>query len=256
MDLYLIYELAQVFQLNEYDVKAETESSIETRLKADEIEYPSLPKDYVQDYYLKAKPKIFTIEDTERSMLSDQTVTINDGTMLESILKEPIKVTEKFGPDELNQYIKEHVLYGSQYKFWKQSSDGKEITYTQQYNSKRLFENENAELTFYINSENKIYFYTQTYLEEIQELSNPEKIIQPIQALEALWTKRELPPKSKITDVELGYYALVPALSDTGQVLTPAWCFEVEGKGKLYVTAFEGEVISDLTTTTQKKAME
>lgn len=257
LDLYLIYELVQVLQLSKVDVKAETGSSIEMRLKADEIEYDRLPTEYVEDYYLKAKPKTFTNEDKEELMLSDQLVTINNGTSLESTLKEPLKVTEKSWRNELDQYIKENVLYGTQYQFWKRSSDGTAITYTQQYNNKKLFENEHAQLTFYINSESEIDFYTQTYLEEIKELSDPEKIIQPIKALEALWTKRELPPKSKIINVELGYYTLVPLLSDNQQqVLNPAWCFEVEGKGKLYVSAFEGEVVTDLKTTIQKKVLE
>ncbi len=264
LDLYLVFQLVEMFQINEYEVKAETEYSIEVRLKSNEIEYPSLPKNYVQDYYLKAKPKTFTIEDTEKSILSDQDVTIKDGTMLESKvgtmleshLKEPLKITEKFGPNELNQYIKEHVLYGTHYTFWKKSSDGRSITYTQQFNNRKLFENPHAELTFYINSSNEIYSYTQTYLEEVEELSNPEKIIQPIKAIETLFLKKELPPKSKITNVELGYYTLVPMLSDTRQVLNPAWCFEVEGIGKLYVSAFEGEIVVDLNHNTQKKTLE
>jgi len=255
LDLYLIYELFKVVESNEYNVKAETESSVEMRLKADEIEYISLPKNYVEDYYLKAKPKTFTTEDTQKTILSNQAVTINNGTEIESFLKEPIKVTEKFAVTDLSSFIKENVLYGDQYQFWKKSNDGSSIVYTQQYKEKNLFENHNAMLTFYINEQNEIYSYTQTYLEEIQELSNAEKIIQPIKAIETLYMKGELPSKSKITAVELGYYTLVP-LSDTTQVLNPAWCFVVEGKGRLYVSAFEGDIVQELNHTTQKKVME
>ena len=143
-------------------------------------------------------------------------------------------------------------MYGDQYRFWKKSSDGSSIVYTQQYKDKPLFENDKARLVFNVNGENEIHSYTQSYLEDIQELSNPEKIIQPIKAIEILYEKRELPPNSKITDPELGYYTFT-RLSDTTQVLNPAWCFNVEGKGKLYVSAFEGEIITDLNQTTQKK---
>ena len=107
------------------------------------------------------------------------------------------------------------------------------------------------DLNFNVNGENEIYSYTQSYLEDIQELSNPEKIIQPIKAIEVLYKNGELPPNSKITDSELGYYTFT-RLSDTTQVLNPAWCFTVEGKGKLYVSAFEGEIITDLKQTTEK----
>ena len=212
-------------------------------------------RQYVEDFTLKANPKIFTIEDTQKSILSNQMVTINSNTELVSILKEPLPITEKFGPTELNNFIKENVLYGDQYRFWKKSSDGSSIIYTQQYKDKPLFENEKARLVFNVNGENEIYSYTQSYLEDIQELSNPEKIIQPIKAIEVLYEKRELPSNSKITDPELGYYTFTD-LSDTTQVLNPAWCFTVEGKGKLYVSAFEGENITKELKKTTEKVME
>ena len=179
-------------------------------------------------------------------------VTLNSNTEIFSLLKEPIPISKKFGPTELNNFIKENVLYGDQYRFWEKSSDGLSIVYTQQYKDKPLFENDKARLVFNVNSENEMASYTQSYLEDIQELSNLEKIIQPIKAIEVLYDKRQLPPKSKITEPELGYYTFT-RLSDTTQVLNPAWCFTVEGKGKLYVSAFEGEVITDLNHTTQKK---
>ena len=101
-------------------------------------------RQYVEDFTLKANSKTFTIEDTQKSVLSNQMVTINRNTELVSILKEPLPITEKFGPTELNNFIKENVLYGDQYRFWKKSSDGSSIIYTQQYKDKPLFENEES----------------------------------------------------------------------------------------------------------------
>ena len=252
LNLYLIYELVKVIDSNEVDVKTEVESSIETRLKVEGIEYEPLPETYVEDFTLKAtNPKLFTIEDAQKSVLSNQMVMINRNTELVSILKEPIPITEKSGPTELNKFIKENILYGDQYRFWKKSDDGFSIVYTQQYKGKPLFENDKARLVFNVNDESEVYSYTQTYLEDIQELSNPEKIIQPLKAIEVLFYKREIPSNSKITDPELGYYTFA-GLSDTTQVLNPAWCFTVEGKGRLYVSAFEGEIITELNQTTEK----
>ena len=213
----MIYEFVKVIDSNQVDVKAEVESSsIETKLKAAGIEYGSLPGTYVEDFTLKAEPKIFTREDTQKSILSNQIpiVTINNNTELFSTLKEPLQISEKFGPTELNNFIKENVLYGDQYRFWKKSSDGLSIVYTQQYKDKPLFENDKARLVFNVNGENEIYSYTQSYLEDIQEISNPEKIIQPIKAIEVLYKKEEIPPNSKIIEPELGYYTF-PGLSDT-----------------------------------------
>jgi regulatory protein YycI of two-component signal transduction system YycFG len=255
LDLYLIYEFVKVIDSNQINVKANIESSIETKLKAEGIEYGSLPETYVEDFTLMAKPKNFTIEDTQKSILSNQRVTIISDTEIYSSLKEPIPITEKFGPTELNNFIKENVLYGEQYRFWKKSSDGSSIVYTQQYKNKPLFENDKAKLEFYVNDQSEIFSYTQSYLEDVQELSNPEKIIQPIKAIEALYTKGDLPSNSKITEPELGYYTFA-GFSDATQVLNPAWSFTVEGKGKLYVSAFEGEIITKELNKTTEKAME
>jgi regulatory protein YycI of two-component signal transduction system YycFG len=255
LDLYLIYELVKVIDSNVVDVKSNIDSSIETTLKREGIEYDPLPEKYVEDFTLKANSKTFTTEDTQRSVLSNQIVTIHPNTELFSTLKEPLPITEKFGLTELNNFVKENVLYGDQYRFWKKSGDGSSIVYTQQYKDKPLFENNKARLEFNVNSENEISSYTQSYLEDIQELSNPEKIIQPIKAIEVLYKNVELPSNSKITDTELGYYTFTD-LSDTTQVLNPAWCFNVEGKGKLYVSAFEGENITNELKKTTEKVME
>ena len=140
------------------------------------------------------------------------------------MLDKPIEIKDRFEPSDLSNFIKAHVLYGDQYRFWKKSDDGTTITYYQQVDRKILFENFNGELTFYLNEENEVTSYRQTYLEQIEELSEPEKIIQPMQAIETLYENGDLKPKTKITKVELGYYTLV-SLSDTTQVLNPAWCF-------------------------------
>ena len=79
----MIYELVKVIDSNDVDVKTEVESTIETRLKLEGIEYGSLPDAYVEDFTLKAtNPKIFTIEDAQKSVLSNQVVTINGNTEL------------------------------------------------------------------------------------------------------------------------------------------------------------------------------
>jgi regulatory protein YycI of two-component signal transduction system YycFG len=168
--------------------------------------------------------------------------------MLESLLDEPLKITEKSGRADLNNFIKNHVLFGEEYVFWKRDPDRRTVTYTQLIGGHKLFENTNGQLTFYFNGDNNVISYFQTYLEDTQELSKHEKLIQPLKAIETLYTNGYLKPKDKIVDVELGYYTLVP-LSDTTQVLNPAWRFIVNEVGNenknenLFVSAFEGKII-------------
>jgi len=242
LDIYLMYEFFKIWDASQYEVvKTESEASIEKRLMADEIDYVTLPKGYVEDHYLKAKPKVFKDEDLKKSVLADQTVSIDSGTTLESTLDKPLKISDKFGPSELNSFIKSQILYGEDYRFWEKSKDGTMIIYSQNYEGKTLFENVNGKIIFQI-EDNEIVSYRQTYLEEIDKLSKSEKIIQPIKAIETLYTNGLLKPHSSITEPELGYYTLVP-LSDKAQVLNPAWCFVVNGKERLFVSAFEGEIV-------------
>lgn len=248
LDIYLMYEFFKIWDASQYKVvKRENEASIEKRLMVDEIDYVTLPKGYVEDQYLRAKPKVFKDEDKEKDLLSGQKINIKDGTILESTFNEPLKVSDK---SELNNFIKNHILYGEDYRFWEKNKDGTTAIYAQNYEGKTLFENVKGKLIFEINEDNEITGYKQTYLEEIENLSKSEKIIQPIKAIEALYnTNKLLKPKSSITGVELGYYTLVD-VSESAQVLNPAWCFTVDNKEKLFVSAFDGEIVElkDKTT--------
>jgi len=242
LDIYLMYEFFKIQDSNQVEVQTETEANLEKGMKDDGIEYVALPKGYSEDYYLKGKPKVFTIENIQRTIFANQTINIISGTVLESLLDEPLEIKDNFGSTELNNYIKSHVLYGDQYRFWEKNTEGTTITYYQQFNGKTFFENLNGKLTFYLNEKSEVVSYQQTYLEGIEELSKSEKIIQPIKALETLYTNDVLPPNSNITKVELGYYTLVP-LSDTTQVLNAAWRFVVDDKENFYVSAFEGKIV-------------
>ncbi len=242
LDLYLIYEFLKIQDSNQIEVQTQIETPFEKKLKEAEIEYEALPKEYLVDYYLKAKPKVFTSEDIQKTTFSDQITNIINGNVLESYLDEPFEVKDQSDSVELNNYLKNHVLYGDQYAFWEKDAEGHTITYYQQYDGKTLFENANGKLTFYLNDDNEVYFYRQTYLEGIDEFSKSEKLIQPIKALETLSKNNVLQPKSRITNVELGYYTLVPLLDST-QVLNPAWRFVINGEDSLYVSAFEGKII-------------
>ena len=172
LDIYLIYEFLKIQDSNQVEVQTETEASFEKSLKDDEIEYVPLRNDHLEDYYLNAKPKVFTNEDIQNTIFSDQTTNIISGNTLQSFLDEPFEVKNRSDSMELNNFIKNHVLYGDQYIFWEKDTEGHSITYYQQYDGKTLFENLNGKLTFYLNDDNEVVSYQQTYLEEIGNFPN------------------------------------------------------------------------------------
>lgn len=240
LDIYLMYEFFKLKDSSQYEFS--TETSFEKRLKADEIEYVELPKNHQRDAYLSAKPKNFSnevIEAMEKTRLKGQKVQVNSGTVIESILEKPYELSDKLETSDINSFIRNNVLYGEQYRFWKKKDNT--ITYYQQFKDKVFYHNISGELTIYLNDENDIVSYRQTMLENIEELSEDEKIIQPLKAIETLYENGSLKPKSKITNVELGYFTFVH--TSTSQVLTPAWRFVINDKENLFVHAFEGQII-------------
>ena len=238
LDIYLMYEFFKLKDSSQLEFS--TEASFEKRLKADEIEYADLPKNHQKDMYLSAKPKVFTDEDLGSVKLKGQQVNIMEGTTLWSVLDKHIKISDKLDINDLNSFVKNNILYGDQYHFW--GKKGNEITYYQQYEDKLFYKNISGELTFFLNDDHtNIVSYRQTFLEDIEKLSEEDKIIQPLKVIETLYNNGALKPGSKIRQVELGYYTFVNI--STSQVLTPAWRLVIDGEEDIFVHAFEGQII-------------
>lgn len=242
LNIYLVYEFYKIYASSQYDYLSEI--SFENQVKSEEIEYVELPKNIKRDKFISATPKKFLKEEIEKvtdSILSGQSITIRSETIIESVLNDPIKLKKDFSPDELSSFIKNNVLQGNQYRFWGVNDADQTITYYQQYEEKILYKNINGELTFYLNDQNEVIGYKQTILENFEELSEEENVLQPIKGIETLYGNGKLPFGSKITKVELGYYTYVHLTSS--QVLTPVWRFVVNGEQDLFVNAIEGQII-------------
>ncbi|MCS0789032.1 two-component system regulatory protein YycI [Cytobacillus firmus] len=241
LDIYLMYEFFKLKEASEFEPIAQ--ASLEKQLKSADITFEEpLPKSNPKDRYLRAKPVEFDIEELEGdTRLEGQEITITEGTTLNSVLDESIKISDKFSPSELSAFIKNRVVFGEQYRFWEKPENSNRITYYQEFEGKMFYMNLNGELTFYFNEENEIVSYKQTLLTKIESKEESEKVIQPIKAVETLYKNGSLQPKSKITNVELGYFTFVHLSSS--QLLTPAWRFVINDEENLFVDAFEGKII-------------
>ncbi|RSD22310.1 two-component system regulatory protein YycI [Mesobacillus subterraneus] len=237
LDVYLVYQFMNTRDAAQYEVVKE--ATLEERLKNDDIRYNDLPEAKEKEHYLSVRTKVFTTEELEQ--IKGQSVSLGDGTSIEANLEKPFKLSSKFQPAELSTFIKGNIYAGEQYKFWSKNDEAGTITYYQEHDNKTFYYNSNAKLTFYFNENNEVSSYKQTYLEIIDELSDEEETITPLRAMETLYKKGLLKPKSNITDVKLGYSTLVSLTAS--HVVTPTWRIEVNGKENLFVHAFEGRVI-------------
>jgi regulatory protein YycI of two-component signal transduction system YycFG len=249
LDIYLLYEFLKIHDANKYEFI--TETSFEDKLTSREITYVDLPKNVLKDAYVSAKPKAFK-EDEQIIRLKGQSYSIIGDTTLDSELSEPIRISGDMKVAELNAFVKSKVIFGEQYKFWEFNKEDQTITYYQQFQNKVFYKNKNGKLTLYINANNEIVSYKQTFLEEIEILSDNQEVLSPLKAIETLYDNGLLAPKSKITKVELGYFTLVQLTAS--QVLTPTWRFVVDDKENLFVNAFEGQIIQ--LTDEEKKIVE
>jgi regulatory protein YycI of two-component signal transduction system YycFG len=249
LDVYLLFQFMKIRDANKYELI--TETSIEDKLKADEIQYVEIPKALIKEQYLSAKPKLFNKDDVAK--LKGQTALLKEPTTtIQVTIEKPIQLSTKFEPAELASFLKNNILYGDHYQYWEKSDKKNTITYFQKYENSPMYQNINGMIIFNLNADNQIVSYQQSYLEGIEKLTAKEEILPPLKAIETLHQKGVLKPKSKITKIELGYSTLIQLAAS--QVLAPTWRFELDDKESLFVNAFEGQIIE--LNSDEKKVVE
>lgn len=236
LDIYLVYQFMNTRDAAQYEIIKE--ATLEEKLRDDNIRYPEIPETK-KERYISVRTKVFISDEFEK--IKGQLVNLGDGTSIEAKLDKPIKLSSKFEPSEISGFIKASIYSGDQYKFWNKDDEARTITYYQQHDNKTFYYNSNAKLTLFFNENNEVTSYRQTYLEVIEELSDEEELLTPLRAMETLYKKGLLKPKSEITKIELGYSTLVSLTAS--HVVTPTWRLVVNGKENLFVHALEGRVI-------------
>jgi regulatory protein YycI of two-component signal transduction system YycFG len=237
LDLFLIYQYFEKKNSNQYELIAE--STFEERLSENEIKYTALPKESMKERYVSSKSKIFTEDDIKK--LNNQVVTLYSNQKLFAKLEKPFPLSEGTHNEALDAFVKETILNGDLYKYWDYDKATNAIIYYQTYNDKMFYNNMNGKLVLYMNANREVTSYEQTLLENIEEFNEKEEVLPAIKAIETLFSKGYLKPKSKITKVELGYYTLVQLTAS--HVLTPTWRIVINDEENMYVNALEGQII-------------
>ncbi|MBY0097544.1 two-component system regulatory protein YycI [Mesobacillus maritimus] len=235
LDIYLIFQ----FMNTRSEAKLEfiEEASFEERLKNNDIIYNEPSQELKKERYISVKPKIFTKKDLAANQILKSSPDEEGSSTIIGQLDKPIKITDKFNPEEFATAVNAYVQYGEKYRFWKIDNTTRTITFYQLYEGKMMYNNLNGKLTFFIDENNEVMLFEQTYIEEVEELSDEQEILTALAAVEVLFTKGYLKPKSEITKVELGYSTLIQ------QVLAPTWRIVINGEENLFVHGFEGQVI-------------
>lgn len=239
LDVYLIFQFMNTRSEAKYEVIEK--ASIEEMLKNNEIIYNEISQDLKKERYISVKPKVFTKEDLAPNQILKSSTAEEDSTTIIGQLDKPVKITDKFNPEEFSIAVKAAVQHGESYRFWKKDDTKGTITFYQLYEGKMMYNNLNGKLTFFIDENNEVMLFEQTYIEEVDELSEEQETLTPIEAVEILFDKGLIDPKSEISKVELGYSTLIQLVAS--QVLAPTWRIVVNGEEDLFVHGFEGQVI-------------
>ena len=238
LDIFLLYQFLE--KKDNYQFEYFAEATIEDQLQGDEITYDSLPKQNLREQFLTAQSKIFKMEDIVD--LPNQKVKVVDQTKLSGSFDKPISISKNFQSSELEKLVKDHMLYGSEYRYWDYDETEREIIFYQTWDKKMFFNNSKGKITLFLDKENQVISYEQTYLENIKKVNEEKDLVTAFKALEALYENDYIEPKSEVTKVDLGYYNSLQTTSAT-HLLVPVWRVVINNELDLFVNAFDGGII-------------
>ncbi|SFF65107.1 Two-component signal transduction system YycFG, regulatory protein YycI [Halobacillus alkaliphilus] len=180
----------------------------------------------------------------------EQTVAVQNNSVLKSELNEPVEVTEDNVVDQVNSV----VPFGNQYEYWNWNKEEGVILFFQKKNDHTIFYNSAGFLMLQV-EDGKITNYIATLLSfsdgEEQAPSSGSKetqLIQPRKIIQKLMEEDHLASGDEVTSMSVGYYNsfyLVPGEENGPQVFAPTWKVTVNGEKNLFVYAMTGAVIDE-----------
>lgn len=245
---FLILDLFLVFQfIDKRNASSQLtwirETKIEEQLQAENISYPDLSEEVVQEPFIRAEKKHFVQADLKK--FDDQTISIVREGPIVSILDHPYPLYTNNVKNRLSKFIEQHVYQGEQYKLWKWDKRTNKLLLFQTYNGRMIFHNESGLLSIQLDEDHRIIGYEQTYLaniEEVEDEGNNQDILQAIRAIESLYRKNYLTYGNEVSKVELGYYKVVPLTEDV-QFFAPTWHIQINDETNYFVNAIEGQIM-------------
>ena len=248
LNIFLLYQFLE--KINDNQIENFTESSIDELLKEDEISIETpLPKQKL-DQFLIAQSKTFEKKDIQD--LKNQKAKIIDDKKLVGTFKTPVSMKAEIHAADLDIFLKEYILNGADYHFWSYDKINQTIICYQVADKKMFYNNSKGKVTLYLNKKGEIVSYEQMYLEGIEKFNKPKELIPALTAIGALYDNGDIDPKSKVTNVKLGFYNSLQTTS-VSHLLVPTWWVVVNDKTDLFVNAFDGEVIE---LNTEEKILE
>lgn len=198
------------------------ESTIDEKLRGDNITYSALPEVSEDKPYVRGESKSFA--GTELDI--DGIVNVLEDRMLQVTYDEPVDL-EGDKADALAAFIEEEVPESSEYSLWQIDEDQNHAVFFQQMAGVPLFYSKGGQLTVFWDENDAVIGFEQTLFDNIIENEEQKKLISPLQAIHTLYQKSLLETNSRITEAELGYSTHVQ-VSENRQMFVPTWRIRVK----------------------------
>lgn len=216
------------------------ESTIDEKLRGDNITYSALPDTTVEKPYVRGESKTFKASDVD----VEGVVTVLEDRTLQVNYEDPVALDGE-GREALEAFVAEEVPDGGEYVFWQIQEDQNRAVFFQQIADMPLFHSRGGQLTVYWNEDGEVVAFEQSMFTNIIENEQQKRLFKPLQAIHTLYQKNLLETNSRITEAELGYSVHVQ-VSENRQMFVPTWRIRVQtedGEQDHYVNAIKDGVI-------------
>ncbi|TWT27026.1 hypothetical protein FQV30_00470 [Planomicrobium sp. CPCC 101110] len=216
--LYSLY-LDRYTEYEKVEVLGNDSSSVEEKLKEDNISYGNLPESVEPEPYINAQMNEF--ESSEIPAGNQQGRIIGEN-LLRVDFRQPMPLGAEANGKTLTAFVEENIDQGEAYVFWEMNQAENKAVFFQKVNGKTLYYSDNGRLTLFWNDEGEVTGFEQTIYENVELGEQPKELIPPIQAIYTLYTRGVLPANSTIDSTEIGYSVYVQ-VSENARMFLPTW---------------------------------
>ncbi|PSL40023.1 regulatory protein YycI of two-component signal transduction system YycFG [Planomicrobium soli] len=216
--LYSLY-LDRYTEYEKVEVLGSDSSSIEEKLKEDNISYGNLPMKVDPEPYVNAQIHMFKNSEIP---YGNQQGRLEKNNLLHVNFRKPMPLEGEVSKETLSAFVEENVYQGQEYVFWKINSKENKAIFFQKVNGKTLYYSDNGRVTIYWNKAGQVTGFEQTVYEKVELGEQPKDLISPIQAIYTLYTRGVLPANSTIDTAEVGYSVYVQ-VSENARMFLPTW---------------------------------
>ncbi|MFZ4454048.1 two-component system regulatory protein YycI [Salibacterium aidingense] len=234
LNAFLLNEIIE--KRNQSDLNVRAQNTFEERLNEMNVSVTEeLPEERDEISHIVGEP--LDIEEEVRNQAGEENVSTLDNNFVEVTLEDPYAVSNE---EDISNFLNQQVWNGSEYEFDRWNSEDGQMFFNQMYEEDTVVTYEENPLVLFLNEDNEVESYIQSYL-EFEEEGKKKDMLAPYGAIERLVNDGIVSYNDEVNEVEVRYYSLFPP-EGTAQVLAPMYSIEVNEESEYLVNAIGGTI--------------